>query len=78
MKSDNLTLQGVSLDRLNDRVSLLKGFDSLDRKLDAKGTMDGMDAFNKQAHRHPHVVEAEGRHRLVEGRPEGPGTLRRG
>ena len=49
MKSDNLTLQGVSLDRLNDRVSLLKGFDTLDRKLDAKGTMDGMDAFNRQA-----------------------------
>lgn len=49
MKSDNLTLQGVGLDRLNDRVSLLKGFDSIDRKLDAKGTMDGMDAFNRQA-----------------------------
>jgi hypothetical protein len=49
MKSDNLTLQGVTLDRLNDRVALLKGFDTIDRKLDAKGTMDGMDSFNRQA-----------------------------
>jgi hypothetical protein len=49
MKSDNLTLQGVTLDRLNDRVSLLKGFDTIDRKLDTKGSMDGMDAFNRQA-----------------------------
>jgi hypothetical protein len=49
MKSDNLTLHGVTLDRLNDRVGLLKGFDTLDRQLDAKGTMEGMDAFNRQA-----------------------------
>jgi hypothetical protein len=49
LKSDNLTLQGVTLDQLNDRVALLKGFDDLDRKLDAKGTMDGMDSFNRQA-----------------------------
>jgi hypothetical protein len=49
MKSDNLTLKGVSLDRLQDRVGLLKGFDDLDRKLDRTGTMDGMDSFNRQA-----------------------------
>ena len=49
MKSDNLTLKGVSLDRLNDRVGLLKGFDDLNRQLDTKGAMDGMDSFNRQA-----------------------------
>jgi hypothetical protein len=49
MRSDNLSLQGVSLDRLMDRTALLKGFDTIDRKLDKNGTMDGMDAFNRQA-----------------------------
>jgi hypothetical protein len=49
MKSDNLTLQGVSLERMNDRVALMRGFDDLDRRLDSKGTMSGMDAFNQQA-----------------------------
>jgi hypothetical protein len=49
LKSDNLTLQGVTLDRLNDRVGLLKGFDDIDRKIDKTGLMDGMDTFNRQA-----------------------------
>ncbi len=49
LKSDNLTLQGVTLDRLNDRVGLLKGFDDIDRKIDKSGLMDGMDTFNRQA-----------------------------
>jgi hypothetical protein len=49
MKSDNLTLQGVTLDRLQDRVGLMKAFDDLDRKLDQRGMMDGIDAFNQQA-----------------------------
>ncbi len=49
MKSDNLTLQGITLEQLEDRVRLLKSFDDLDRTLDQKGTMDGMDAFNQQA-----------------------------
>ncbi len=49
MKSDNMTLQGVTLEQLNDRVRLMKAFDSLDRKIDQRGTMDGIDAFNQQA-----------------------------
>jgi len=49
MKSDNLTLQGITLDRLEDRVGLLKAFDGLDRRLDGKGLMDGIDAYNQQA-----------------------------
>ena len=49
MKSDNLELKGVSLDRLQDRVALMKGFDDLDRKVDSTGIMSGMDTFNRQA-----------------------------
>ena len=49
MKSDNMTLQGVTLERMQDRVSLLKGFDSLERQIDRAGVMDGMDAYNRQA-----------------------------
>jgi hypothetical protein len=49
MKSDGLTLKGMTLDRLQDRVGLQKAFDSLDRRIDRSGVMDGMDAFNQQA-----------------------------
>src|SRR5262245_16769185 len=49
MKPDNLTLQGSTLEQLNERVSLLKGFDDIDRKIDKNGVMDGMDSFNRQA-----------------------------
>lgn len=46
---EDMTLQGVSLDRLQDRKALLHGFDGLRRDLDASGMMEGMDAFNQQA-----------------------------
>jgi hypothetical protein len=46
---DNLRLQGVSLERLGDRRQLLAGFDRFRREVDASGTMDGMDAFRRQA-----------------------------
>jgi hypothetical protein len=49
MKSDNLVLHGVTLEGLQDRMRLLGAFDALDRRLDQKGVMDGMDAFNRQA-----------------------------
>jgi hypothetical protein len=49
MKSDNLVLQGVTLERLQDRKQLLSSFDSIDRKLDRRGVMDGMDAYTQQA-----------------------------
>jgi hypothetical protein len=49
MKSDNLELKGVTLERLQDRVSLMKSFDDLDRKIDGSGVMSGMDTFNRQA-----------------------------
>jgi Protein of unknown function (DUF1501) len=49
MKSDNLVLQGVTLERLQDRIALMNGFDDVDRKIDKSGLMDGMDTFNRQA-----------------------------
>jgi len=49
LKSDNLTLKGVTLEQLQDRVGLLRSFDDLNRAVDRTGVMDGMDAFNRQA-----------------------------
>ncbi len=39
----------MTLERLQDRVGLMKAFDGLDRSIDQRGVMDGMDAFNQQA-----------------------------
>jgi hypothetical protein len=47
--TDDMSLHGMSLDRLHDRAGLLKSFDQLRRDLDASGLMAGMDAFNEQA-----------------------------
>lgn len=49
MKSDSMVLKGMTLERLGDRLGLLKAFDELDRRIDQKGVMDGMDAYNQQA-----------------------------
>ena len=49
MQATGMTLQGVTLDRLQDRTSLLRSFDTINRRLDTRGTMDGMDAFSEQA-----------------------------
>ncbi|MBA3315599.1 MAG: DUF1501 domain-containing protein [Planctomycetaceae bacterium] len=46
---DDLTLNGVTLDRLNDRRSLLAGLDTLKRDADASGMIAGMDAFTQAA-----------------------------
>lgn len=46
---EDLTLNGVSLDRLDDRRSLLQGLDQLKRNSDATGTMVGMDSFTEAA-----------------------------
>ena len=47
-KSD-MTLNGVTLERLADRRALLASFDKLRRDVDASGLMDGIDRFNEQA-----------------------------
>lgn len=46
---NDMMLQGISVDRLADRRSLLNSFDSLRRDVDASGTLEGMDHFNQQA-----------------------------
>jgi hypothetical protein len=45
----NLTLNGITGERLLDRRRLLASFDSLRRDLDASGTMAGMDASTQRA-----------------------------
>jgi hypothetical protein len=44
----NMNLK-VALDRLEDRKSLLKAFDHLDRRIDRSGVMEGLDSFEGQA-----------------------------
>jgi len=46
---NDMTLQGINVNRLADRRSLLRSFDSLRRDIDASGTLDGMDHFTEQA-----------------------------
>lgn len=46
---DDLRLNGVSLERLQDRRSLLSGLDQLQRDVDATGMLAGMDAFSEAA-----------------------------
>jgi len=45
----DMVLQGVSVERLADRKTLLKGFDTFRRDLDARGMVQGMDTFTEQA-----------------------------
>jgi hypothetical protein len=46
---DDMILRGISVNRLADRRTLLRSFDSLRRELDASGTAQGMDHFTEQA-----------------------------
>ena len=46
---NDMVLNGVSLERLADRKSLLRGVDQLRREIDTSTTMTGMDAFTEQA-----------------------------
>ena len=48
-KSDNMVLQGITLERLQDRQSLLRSVDRFRREADARGLMEGMDTFTQQA-----------------------------
>jgi hypothetical protein len=49
MKSDSMTLQGVTLDRLQDRTQLRRSLDKFRRDADTKGLMTGLDSFSEQA-----------------------------
>lgn len=46
---DDMVLQGMTLDRLQDRRALLGSFDRFRREADASRMMEGMDTFNQQA-----------------------------
>jgi hypothetical protein len=46
---DDLKLNGISLERLDDRKALLSGFDDFRRDVDASGLVGSMDSFNQQA-----------------------------
>ncbi len=48
-KTENMVLQGITLDRLQDRNALLHSIDGIKRTVDATGSMVGMDAFTNQA-----------------------------
>lgn len=45
----NMKLNGITLDRLQDRRALLSSLDTMRRNLDTTGTMEGMDAYEQQA-----------------------------
>lgn len=47
--TDNMTLRGLTLEQLQDRVKLLKEFDAIDRKIDQGGVFQGMDSYTQQA-----------------------------
>lgn len=49
LKSDNMTLQGITLERLQDRGQLLRSLDGFKREADLSGSMCGMDSFHEQA-----------------------------
>jgi len=46
---DDMTLNGISIERLADRRALLRSFDSFRREADASGAMAGLDEFETQA-----------------------------
>lgn len=46
---EDMSLQGVTLDRLADRNKLLKSIDRFRRDSDARREMEGLDTFSKQA-----------------------------
>ncbi|HEX4610296.1 MAG TPA: DUF1501 domain-containing protein, partial [Urbifossiella sp.] len=47
--SESMTLRGVTLEQLNDRTALVRALDTVDRRIDRTGVMDGMDTFGRQA-----------------------------
>lgn len=46
---EDIVLDGISLERLRDRQSLLSSFDNFRRDVDQSGMMEGLDVFNQQA-----------------------------
>ena len=48
-RADAMTLQGITLERLEDRYRLLKAVDGFRRDVDTSGVMEGVDTFTQQA-----------------------------
>ena len=48
-KPQNMTLQGLTLERLEDRNELLRAFDRFRRRMDHSPAMENQDAFSQQA-----------------------------
>ena len=48
-RPQNMSLKGMSLDRLDDRAKLRAAFDQFRREVDNKGAMEGLDSYNAQA-----------------------------
>jgi hypothetical protein len=46
---DDMVLNGVTLDRLSDRRTLLASLDTFRREVDSSGMMNGLDAYTQQA-----------------------------
>lgn len=46
---DDMVLNKITRDRLNEREKLLAGLDTIRRDIDARGTLEGMDAITEQA-----------------------------
>lgn len=49
IKAESMTLRGMTLEKLNDRLQLQRSFDTLERSIDQRGTMDGLDTYTQQA-----------------------------
>jgi hypothetical protein len=49
MKSDSMVLNGITLDRLQDRHNLRQSLDGYRRDTDNRGAMGGLDTFSEQA-----------------------------
>ncbi|HAW29571.1 MAG TPA: DUF1501 domain-containing protein, partial [Planctomycetaceae bacterium] len=45
----DMTLNGITLDRLDNRKKVLSSLDQFRSKVDASGMMEGLDSFNQQA-----------------------------
>jgi hypothetical protein len=49
MQNNGMTLNGVTLEQLQNRVGLMRAFDSLNREIDSRGQINGLDSFTQQA-----------------------------
>jgi hypothetical protein len=70
----NLTLNGVTRDRNDDRRGLLERFDDVRREVDATGTMRGMDTFQTRAF---DMIASGATRRALDLTREDPRTLER-